>query len=330
MDKLEKETRQSLIKDFCKKTFNVEITKVISTYTSEVFISESLVFKRYYQLDNYFFGKLSDVIEYSKFVRKDFDVNKVCAPAVLQNIITLKFENGVLKLSSEQEANEFWITMCNISGYKTVTECLTEDSLAEKDFYRLGQESAALIQKFSSTFMADFTDKLDLGWHNLMLSRIDDLEFFANSFTEDIRKEAEIVIGSMKVFLDVNKEYFINNKIKLNLAIDNHTDNIYFKDVEFIYLDIMLPNRNWVVVDDVYNVARVAADIFCITQNREYIDSLTDGYATLTKTSFDENIFKFYMYYTAYIRRLFFWNYKQFDLSEKYKQGTFELMSKIA
>lgn len=329
MDQLEKQARQDLIKDFCKRTFNAEIIRVISTYTSEVFISENLVFKRYYQLDNYFFGKLSDIAEYLKFIKQDFDVNKICAPAVLQKIATLKFENGILGTSSEQDANEFWIVMNNISDYKTVTDCLIDGSFTNKDFYKLGQESAALIQKFSDKFRKDFTDKLELGWYNLMLGRIDDLEFFASSFPEDVRKESEMIIGSMKNFVNSNKEYFLNNKIHIELAVDNHTDNIYFKDGEFVYLDILLPNRNWVVVDDVYNVARVAADIFCLTQNREYIDSLTDGYAILTKTSFDENIFKFYMYYTAYIRRLFFWNYKQFDLSEKYKQGTFYLIAKI-
>ncbi len=284
----------------------------IKTQISHVFLYQDRVYKLY-RKDNEGFNKyfvdLADTDLREQFYRDDFFTNHYFNPEVYLNLLRLK-QNGdnFLLTSSNEQRDDLVIEMKRIDPTYNLTEILKSGKLTSNEAEEMGH--------FMTKAIAEFPEKPDskLNYHEIMLHFMEDLRGFSYMADPEISKEdTDKVMELLSRHVMSKKE--VHSKMTAQdmvISIDNHADNVFYKNGQTSFIDVYLPKESWRTVEPLYCIYRPATDV-AVWEGEEVKNSIVEGYRRFYGVKeIDKATDLFYQIYFALIRAAGFYQlYKE-------------------
>ncbi|OHA00605.1 MAG: hypothetical protein A3H71_02845 [Candidatus Sungbacteria bacterium RIFCSPLOWO2_02_FULL_48_13b] len=248
----------------------------LQTMISRVFLFSTTVFKLYRkdsEIFNTLFSDLGGDIRRS-FYEEDFFFNHYFNPAVYKFLRGVKVGDGVeLCEPDDKNAYDLVIQMDRIDVRHNLTEQLLNGTLQERDFHKIGYEMTKCIAEFP------YKLKTDKNYYEIYYSFLKDLVGWTDSAAPFIPKEeARRVFSVLFPYLEGKKDELSHYTSKdFVSAIDNHSDNVFYKNGELSFIDVYLPKESWRAVMPSYNSVRLSTDIQ-VLHGKKYADALLAGY----------------------------------------------------
>ncbi|MEI8360805.1 MAG: hypothetical protein WCG01_01645 [bacterium] len=272
----------------------------IETQISNVFLFPDTVYK-ICKRDNKFFNEhFRDLAGHESrftFYKADFFENNYFSPGIYTALLGVNLVNGKVVLSSDIDcAEDVVMKMQRIDFNNNLSDLLHKKSLTEKDFRGMG------FQQTKEVALYPHQPKTSESYYAIFNRRLDDLRDWMHSAPGYIPSEkTEAIIKVLKSYVEQKKEYFDNfDTTQYVISLDNHSDNIFYKNNKVFFLDIYPPKEDWMIVTPWTNIYRPATDIL-ILMGEKYAKSFIEGYKDYYG-SMDESHELFYFIYSAAIQ----------------------------
>ena len=206
--------------------------KMIETWQSKIFFFGDDVYKVYKWEKNQFVD-LSSPVDRQKFYFNDFNWNQYMSPSVYSALQGVRRKNDFWINCESNQADDFYIKMIRIDETQGLNEKLREGILGFECIEKLVKVQSDKLMELTEQKGSDLDDVFNLGWKELFERRIEDANVFANSASDyiDFNKTERYI----NVFKDIVSKHpyfdsFPTNR--LQVAIDNHSDNIIISEKE--------------------------------------------------------------------------------------------------
>lgn len=273
------------------------IPEHIETTISHVFLFPKTVYKICKQ-DNFFFNtyfrNVADKHIRFDFYRADFFENNYFSPEVYRELYGVRLEGDSIVLNTDLEnTDDIVMRMNRLDSTLNLSHLLHEKTLTETDFQSMGFQQTKAVALFPAQPIS--AERYSI----IFQRRFDDLKNWMYSApTYFFHSETDRIILALRTYLDKNNTYFDNIDSKSYvISLDNHSDNIFYKDGIMRFLDIYPPKEDWMTVVPWINIYRPATDIFLLQSEssaRAFIQGYKDYYGSL-----DEQHELFYFIYSA-------------------------------
>jgi len=281
---------------------------VIETMLSKLFFSGGKVYK-FYKWEKAFYGDLSEAGFREKFIREDFFWNNIMSPGVYKRLEVLKNEKG---------EDDLCIIMNKFENSLTFTDYIENKNLTQgnlKDFVKniiLKQREITAIKKNElGNFLSEDLKHIETG-------AIEDMKSWC-LMSKDIKEnKINFVAEKLADILETDEYHKWNNVARKSACIDGNGDNFIIEGGKILFIDIMPPKENWRVKDEVFNLARTAADIRALNGNNFLADSVYSEYAKITGIEVPEITRRLYETRAAMIQTAYGYILNQKDRAEKY------------
>ncbi len=299
----------------------------LETQISHIFLFPEFVYK-ISKRNNTFFNKhfrdLSDLDSRIIFYKADFFRNNYFSPEIYLQLYGVHVKDGRVVLNTDIDgAEDAVIKMKRVDLKYNLSQLLHDKSLTEDDFRFMGRQQTKLIAHYPHQ------PKYNNSYYDYFQERLDDLKNWMYSAPNYFSKEeTDGVIKILRGYLEKEKDYFTSfDKSKYVISLDNHSDNIFYKDKKVFFLDIYPPKEEWGIVSPSINIYRPASDILILMGEkyaRVFMEGHKDYYGSL-----DENHETFYFVYSAAIQAVSLYNLSEnnelkLNDSEVYKDFIFK------
>lgn len=305
----------------------------IETQISHVFLFPKTVYKickRNNVFFNEHFRNLTNRQSRTDFYRADFFENKYFSPDVYLNLFGIGLVDDKVAISDDILGSEDIIMKTRrIDLNYNLSNLLHEKTLTQHDFQLIGYEQTKAVAAYPHQ------PKTNESYYEIFQRRLDDLRDWMYSAPDYFSKEkTDEITQVLRNYLEKEKDYFINfDTKKYVVAVDNHSDNIFYENGKLLFLDIYPPKEDWITVAPWINIYRPATDIL-ILMGEKYARALISGYKEYYG-SLDERHELFYFIYSAGIQATSLHNLsrnnsRKKDASFAYKKYILENIEKLA
>ena len=272
----------------------------IQTMISHVFLFPKTVYK-FYRKDNENFNKM--FVDLSgearkKFYEDDFFYNHYFNPNVYQKLLGINVDEEVHLAEVSNQIYDRVIQMARLALSHNLTTQLLQGSLKEADFRKIGLEMTKMIAEFPHPL------KTKKNYYEIMFGFIKDVEgwtYLADPLIP--KKEAEEIMDAVYTFLEQRRDFFSQYTEKdFVVAIDNHSDNIFYDNDEVSFIDVFLPKESWRIVMPFYSSSRPALDVLVLSGQRNSDAMLRGYYDYYGDAPVDPKLYYFYMIYHALVK----------------------------
>ncbi len=250
------------------------------TTISHIFLYSKTVYKLY-RKDNENFNRLFVDLsgeDRRSFYEEDFSWNNYYNPLVYKRLSGIK-ENysGNIELCEavDKDVYDYVIEMERIDMQHNLTEQLLGGRLTKDDFRKIGYEMTKRIAEFPHK--PKTKDNYYQIYHKLLLEVGEGWAYEADPF---------IPLDEVKEVMSILFKYLESKRNELSaytekdfiFTIDNHSDNIFYRNGVLSFVDVYLPKESWRIVMPRYNILRLATDVLVLRGER-YANALCAGYA---------------------------------------------------
>jgi len=326
-------TSEEILKNFKKHTirgvdFSSDLEH-IQTQISHIFLFPDFVYK-FYKPDNEgfnsYFCDLSQPEQRLNFYQQDFFWNHYFNKNVYLELLGLQFNDNYLEiLEDNTNCDDLIIRMKRINAEDNLTHLLLNQKINSKDAQKIGYEMTEKINQFPDI------PQLELNYYEILKIRINDLRDFAYFAEPYIKKsETDKIIKEMFRFLETNKQKLFSLKYEdLVIAIDNHSDNIFYKHHKTSFIDIFPPKKEWCVLEPFSNIVRTATDALVLTDDEEIYKGFIHGfYKYYPNKNYDKRIELFYQIESAMIKGAYLYDLFNKGIQRKYEADKYWEFSK--
>ncbi len=251
--------------------------KTIETWQSKIFFFGDKVFK-VYKYEKNSFVDFSDRSQRDSFYEKDFSWNHFFSPSIYADLISFTERDGRWISMINQNADDHAIRMRRIDASSGINDLMRHGAFSVEDADRVAVDLTDQLIAFTRSRKSELRDVFEIGWQKLFLKRLEETRQFGYSAEQYIEKNVTDTVIDALLSRVSDDSYFLNfDDTNQEIAIDNHSDNIYYSDNgRTIVLDVVMTERTWRVADRNFNICRLGVDM-AILGRRELADSL---YAT--------------------------------------------------
>lgn len=256
-----------------QKSFDFIETQVSFIY----FVGEKAY--KFYKSENNSFNKnffdLSNEKTREIFYREDFYWNNYFSPSVYLKLLGIKRrkDDGIILVDDLVGVDDFIILMNKVEKENNLTEDLMNKGIGVCDAENIGYEMTKKISRFPKKI------NKDIDYYSLLQGRIRDIELFSSLADQMIdMRDINKMTSYLKLDLK-NKERLIKSfkQEDLSVAIDNHSDNIFYNKGKLSYIDVYLIKKEWQTMEPFANVVRLGADFFAWGGEKLY-ESIKKGF----------------------------------------------------
>ena len=285
------------------------IPEHIETQISHLFLFPKTVYK-ICKRDNLFFNdhfrNIADLKTRIYFYKSDFFENNYFSPEIYLSIHGVITSSTSVSITQElDKAEDIIMRMKRIDLKFNLSQLLHEKTLNEKDFISMGYEQTKAVDLYPHP------PTTTENYYDIFQRRLDDLRDWMYSAPDYLnKKETDEIIIALRNYVEKNKKYFSSfDTTKYVISLDNHSDNIFYKDGKMSFLDIYPPKEAWMIVAPWINIYRPATDIL-ILMGENYARALIQGYKDYYG-DLNENHELFYFIYSASIQAVSLHNLSQ-------------------
>jgi len=278
----------------------------LETQISHLFLFPRTVYK-ICKRDNKFFNEhfrnLADRKSRIDFYKSDFFENNYFSPDVYLNLFGMRVIEGRVSINNNIDNSEDVIMkMKRIDLQYNLSNLLHEKTLTQEDFQLMGYQQTKEVALYPHQPRTDET------YYDIFQRRLDDLGDWMYSAPDYFLKEkTDEIVQVLKNYIEKEKDVFMDfDKSQYVVSMDNHSDNIFYKDEKIFFLDIYPPKEDWMIVLPWINIYRPATDIL-ILMGGKYARSFIQGYKDYYG-SLDERHELFYFLYSAAIQGVSLYN----------------------
>lgn len=249
----------------------------IETGISNVFLYEDRAYKMYKKEGahiNKYYNHIADPATRKEFYENDFLWNHYFSPDVYLELIGVDMVGPNVALVPKNEtALDFVIKMKRINSDENLTSLLHKDVLKENDFQKMGFMMTKAIVKFPHK------PKMTDIYYNNLKKRISDLRKWVLMAQLFIKKqELGKMVDLLDMYIEKNKSNFLSMQYdNLTISIDNHSDNVFYKNNKISFIDIYPPKHHWRLEHPTFNIHRAGTDIL-ILKGEKYYNAFCKGY----------------------------------------------------
>jgi len=304
----------------------------IETQISHLFLFPNIVYK-VCKRDNTFFNEhfrnIADLKTRLDFYRSDFFENNYFSPDVYLGIYGIKLLNGKVTITEDfSDVEDIVMKMRRIDLKSNLSLLLHEKILTESDFKSMGYLQTKAVALYPHQ------PKTNESYYDIFQRRLNDLRDWMYSAPDYIDKDkTDEIIKTLRDYVEKNKGEFTNfDTSKYVISLDNHSDNIFYKDQKTFFLDIYPPKEDWMIVSPWINIYRPATDVL-ILMGEKYTKALIQGYKDYYG-GLDEKHELFYFVYSASIQAVSLFNLSKnsktkLEDSIKYKNFILDNINKL-
>jgi len=294
-----------------------KIPEYVETQISHVFLFSERVYK-IYKWDNEEFNKnfvnIANINTRTEFYQDDFTWNKYFNEEVHLNLKSVIVNDDNVLLENRNEiCDDLVIEMKKININENLSKLLLNNQLTEEGAHKIGFAIAKLV--------AEFPNKPDFNtnYYQVQKVRTEDVGKFI-LFAEPLikKEESDEIAKLMQKFIDGKKENLETIGIdKMVIAIDNHSDNIFYKDGKVSFMDVYPPKKDWLLLEPLGNIVRPATDAL-ILGGKPLYDEFLRGYQDYYKIdTINRELELYYQIESAVIRAVLL--YDSYKKDGKYK-----------
>ncbi|MDB5259472.1 MAG: hypothetical protein JWO73_680 [Candidatus Taylorbacteria bacterium] len=290
--------------------------KALETHISRLFFYENRVCKVYKYKHDLLIGNFGDFDFRRKFYAEDFSWNQHMSPRIYLRLHSVKFEKGAWKDCPEEEAEDYYIEMLKVDTESTLLNRLLTQNVSKqnlKDVASVMTERIAGLAKIKRDQFDGFYEK---GWHHLMNERIGDLRKWVSAAPGMPLERCAEIMSKLSGFFDKSDYFRSLGKEDLSIAIDNHSGNVLLIDGKIEFIDIYLPKVEWIPVDRMLNICRIAADV-AAHMGMEAAEVLYEEYEKKTPLC-PPDIRRFYKIYNAFLNEAYYLYIGRPGISKKF------------
>lgn len=193
--------------------------------------------------------------------------------------------------------------MKRIQAEQNLAELLLKGQLTSYDAHLIGFEITKLIDRFP------YKPATKLNYFELLnISRIEDIRNYAVFARPYISPaEADKVLRAMRIWLNRRQEVFSRLPWKkLTVAIDSHSDNVFYVNQQVSFIDIYPPKPDWRLLEPAANIIRLATDGLVLAGESVYAGFLRGYFEYYQDRELDKNLELFYQLGSVMIRAIYF------------------------
>jgi aminoglycoside phosphotransferase family enzyme len=254
-----------------------EIPEHVETQISHVFLFPKTVYKMCKRNNVFFNEHFRDLADHKSridFYKADFFENRYFSPEVYLNLFGIGLSAGKVMISDDVDGCEDVVMkMQRIDLSHNLSNLLHKKSLTEKDFQLMGYEQTKAVAVYPHQ------PKTNESYYKIFQRGLDDLRDWMYSAPDYFVKEkTDEIIQVLRNYVEKEKDYFTNfDTKKYVVALDNHSDNIFFENGKAFFLDIYPPKEDWLTATPWMNIYRPATDIL-ILMGEKYAKAFIRGY----------------------------------------------------
>lgn len=273
----------------------------LKTQLSNVFLFPATAYKLY-RSDNATFNRqfvdLADPKTRINFYVDDFRMNHYFNTEVYRALRGIHIKENALEIAhSEHGADDFVIEMKRIDASKNLTTLLKNGQVTEEDCYTIGYQLSKMVATYPHR------PAVRLRYDEIARILLDDGEQYAKEAEPVVPQElTSFVMAWLRSFADFHREEFASLTSQgLVNAIDNQSDNVFYRDGQTSILDAMPPKPEWRIAEPLYGIGRLSVDMAVLVGPRFARQAVT-GYQDYWKKPIDEKKLLFYQVYAALLK----------------------------
>lgn len=277
-----------------------ETPEHIETTISHVFLFREKVYKLY-KNDNYDFNThfrdIANGASRKNFYETDFRWNHYFSPNIYRRLVKIYRNDGKFTLVKSGSAVDIAIEMDRVDNAVNLTKLLRTKKVSRRELVVLSETMMRKIKLFP-----DFHPKLS--YSDYLRIRLDSLDAFMKIIPGTLPyQRRQHFMNIQRTFFEEHWQYFASFRThEMSIAIDNHADNIFIVDHKPQFIDVYSPKEEWGIIEPLFNVARLAADV-ALYHSQEYGRAVLTGFRSVyPQRKIQEEIFQFYALQAALIK----------------------------
>lgn len=234
----------------------------IETGLAHIFFFGDRVFKQYKIVadpEHFIKGVLAPTVERQKFIERDFALNQHFSGGVYKGRYTHYLDGAVVRLTDEHDGTPHALyEMDRLDFTQNFHEKLLRGEVREEQLYELGRYTAFSV--------AESPEKAPQGvnWYELASKRVDFLETFIGWLSEEYKEvmERSECVGALRQHLKHNRiAYEAKFGDALVVTLDNHDENIFFREDTPLFIDVVPPMESWWYGVPTLNLANIVVNV---------------------------------------------------------------------
>lgn len=265
------------------------------TTISHIFIFKNAqkVLKIYRRDNEYWNSNFSDLSNGKgriDFIKEDYNANLKVNPLVYTDLKTAYVHNGIVRFQDVGDKNdELVIIMNQIETSRSFIDSLCYEDISENEFVSIGEQFAVIKNNVGVGEI-----KPNENWYQILSKRLHDLQIWMENLNFP-KQDIEICIQKLQAYTTKNQDRLSHNEIIY--SIDGHGENALYHDKKIQFIDILWPSSRWRWTPKEYDIFRLGADIFALTNENKF--NLFINGAKKIYTNFNEIDKEFYLLYSA-------------------------------
>ena len=234
----------------------------IETGLAHVFFFGERVFKQYKIVsdpDHFIKGALAPTEKRFDFLERDFTLNQHVSGGIYKEMYTHERIDGSVKfVEYKRTSPHVWFEMERLDFSQNFHEQLLRGEVTDVQLYALGYYTAKLVAE-SPVAVPE-----GLNWYELATQRVSFLEQFLSWLPVEykIAMDDTDCVAVLKQHLENHKkEYESIMEKDLVVSLDNHDENIFFKDNKPLFIDVVPPMQSWWYGVPWLNLANIVVNV---------------------------------------------------------------------
>ena len=234
----------------------------IETGLAHIFFFGERVFKQYKIVadpEHFIKGVLAPTERRHDFLQRDFTLNKHFSGGVYKHLHSHTLDDGMISLGAyEPTTPHALFEMERLDFSQNFHEQLLRGEVIDEQLFVLGQYIGESVA--TSPVIAP----VEVNWYELASKRIDFLEQFIAWLPQQYKEAMEQAncVGMLRAHVEENKqEYETVRGEALVVSMDNHDENIFFRDGKPVFIDVVPPMESWWYGTPWLNLANVTVNV---------------------------------------------------------------------
>jgi len=234
----------------------------IETGLAHIFFFGDKVFKQYKIVgdeDHFIKGVLAPTQRRQKFIERDFALNQHFSGGVYKKLHAHGLSEGQVHLSDlNPDSVHVLCEMDKLDFTQNFHEQLLQKKVGEDDLFALGYFTAESVE------LSPISAPREVNWYELAKERIFFLETFIGWLPEECKEDMQNsgCVTALKKHLEDNRsEYETRTGESLVVSLDNHDENIFFKEGKPLFIDVVPPMQSWWYGIPVLNLANISVNV---------------------------------------------------------------------
>lgn len=242
----------------------------IETGLAHIFFFGDKVFKQYKIVgdeEHFIKGVLAPTQRRQKFIERDFALNQHFSGGVYKKLHAHGLSEGQVHLSDfSPESVHVLCEMDKLDFSQNFHEQLLQKKVGEDDLFALGYFTAESVE------LSPVSAPREVNWYELAKERIFFLETFIGWLPEECKEDMQNsgCVTALKKHLEDNRgEYETRTGENLVVSLDNHDENIFFKEGKPLFIDVVPPMQSWWYGVPALNLANIVVNVETLMSRKE-------------------------------------------------------------